>query len=48
MGCFLFDYEFWWRLLQDLTPKFHKFCVTAFVMQNFRNLEVSGGGVTIF
>jgi len=18
MGCFLFDYEFWWRLLQDL------------------------------
>jgi len=42
MGCFLFDYKFLWRLLQDL-------CVfrakkTAFVMQNFRNLGASGSG----
>jgi len=35
MGCFLFDYEFWWRLLQDLCV----FCAkNGFVMQNFRNL----------
>jgi len=45
MGCFLFDYEFWWRLVQDLCVFERK---TAFIMQNFRNLGASGGGVTIF
>jgi len=45
MGCFLFDYEFWWHLLQEL-------CV--FLVKNgFRNAKYSGfvatgGGVTIF
>ena len=45
MGCFLFDYEFWWRLLQDLCV----FCAkNGFVMQNFRNLGASGGGCDPF
>jgi len=44
MGCLLFDYEFWWRLLQDLCVFWAK---TAFVMQNFWNLGAGGGGVTI-
>jgi len=45
MGCFLFDYEFWGRLLQDLCVFMRK---TVFVMQNFRNLVAIGGGVIIF
>ena len=40
-GLFLFDYEFWWRLLQDMCLFQWK---TAFVMQNFRNLGASGVG----
>ena len=43
--CFLFDYEFGWRLLQDLCVFWAK---TAFVMQNVRNLGASGVGVAIF
>ena len=39
MGCFLFDYEFWWCFLQDLWCFERK---TVFVMQNFRNLGASG------
>ena len=40
IGCFLFEYEFWWGFCQDL----YVFCTkTAFVMQNFRNLGASGG-----
>jgi len=32
MGCFLFDYEFWWHLLQDLCAFLGKngFCIAKF------------------
>jgi len=40
MGCFLFEDEFWWRCCQDLYVLSKK---TAFVMQNFWNLEANGG-----
>ena len=38
MGCFLFEYEFWWHKIYacfDLQA--------AYVMQNFWNLGASGG-----
>jgi len=41
MGCFLFDYKFWWHLLLDLCMFWAK---TAFIMKNFRNLGASRGG----
>jgi len=41
MGCFLFDYEFWGRLLQDLCVFWVK---NGFRNENFRNLGPSGGG----
>jgi len=40
-GCFLFEYEIWWGLCQDLYVFERK---TASVMQNFQNLEAGGGG----
>ena len=42
MGCFLFEYEFWWYFREDYEWK------TAFVMQNFQNLAAGGVEVTIF
>jgi len=40
MGCFLFEYEIWWGLRQNLYCFERK---TPSVMQNFQNLVVGGG-----
>ena len=41
MSCFLFDYEFWWRLLQDLCV----FCAkSGFCDAKFSEFVASGGG----
>jgi len=45
MGCFLFDYEFWWRLLQDLCVFYAK---NGFCNAKFSEFGASGGGVTHF
>ena len=39
MGCFLFEYEFWWASAKIYTCFERK---TAFVMRNFQDLGVGG------
>jgi len=41
MGCFLFNYEFWWRLLQDLCMFWAK---NGFCNAKFSEFGASGGG----
>jgi len=43
MGCFLFEYEFWWHFRQDLCVFWTK---NGFCNALFQNL--GAGGVTIF
>jgi len=45
MGCFLFEYEFWWFFRQDLYVFLAKM---AFIMKNFQNSGAGGGWVDHF
>jgi len=47
MGCFLFDYEFWGRLLQDVGP-LCVFSAKRACNAKFSEFGASGGGVIIF